>query len=83
VQFLNAYLQSKGEEPSQLDRFRTLASSQATGAQPIGQAENLMQPPLTQLVTRYRGTKNPDLGASCAGGPDVERGTASGHPQEQ
>jgi len=31
VQFLNAYLQSKGEEPVNFDRFRTLPSSQARG----------------------------------------------------
>ena len=31
--FLNAYLQSKGAQPVNLDAFRTLPSSQATGAQ--------------------------------------------------
>ncbi|HEU5238277.1 MAG TPA: hypothetical protein VFU37_14175, partial [Pyrinomonadaceae bacterium] len=31
--FLNAYLTSKGAEPVNLDQFRTLPSSQATGAQ--------------------------------------------------
>ena len=30
--FLNAYLKSKGEEPVNLDQFRTLPSSQASGA---------------------------------------------------
>jgi hypothetical protein len=31
AEFLNAYLISKGEEPVDLDRFRTLPSSQAAG----------------------------------------------------
>src|ERR1700736_5309510 len=34
--FLNAYLVSKGEAPVNLDPFRTLASSQATGAKKRG-----------------------------------------------
>ena len=41
--FLNAYLASKGAEPVNLDQFRTLPSSQATGAQQIGRLTNLMQ----------------------------------------
>src|SRR5438105_15589669 len=40
--FLNAYLASKGAEPVNLDQFRTLPSSQATGAQQIGRLTNLM-----------------------------------------
>jgi hypothetical protein len=32
VAFINAYLESKGAEPVNLDRFRTLPSSQASGA---------------------------------------------------
>ena len=34
--FLNAYLESKGQEPVNFDRFRTLPSSTAAGAQQIG-----------------------------------------------
>src|SRR5205807_3210705 len=62
--FLNAYLASKGAEPVNLDQFRTLPSSQATGAQQIGRLTNLMQLTLdTSWWTRYRSrTKNPDLG---------------------
>ena len=41
--FLNAYLASKGADPVNLDQFRTLPSSQATGAQQIGRLTNLMQ----------------------------------------
>jgi len=62
--FLNAYLASKGAEPVNLDRFRTLPSSQATGAQQIGRLTNLMQLTVdTSWWTRYRSrTKNPDFG---------------------
>src|SRR5579863_10469401 len=38
--FLNAYLISKGVEPVDLDVFRTLPSSQATGAKDIGRLTN-------------------------------------------
>ena len=34
--FLNAYLESRGGEPVDLEPFRTLPSSKATGAQQIG-----------------------------------------------
>src|SRR5712672_2109557 len=62
--FLNAYLASKGADPVNLDQFRTLPSSQATGAQQIGRLTNLMQLTVdTSWWTRYRSdNKNPDLG---------------------
>lgn len=62
--FINAYLMSKGAEPVNLDQFRTLPSSQATGAQQIGRLTNLMQLSVdTTWFTRYRSrTGNPDLG---------------------
>ncbi len=64
--FLNAYLMSKGETPVNLDEFRTLPSSQATGAKQIGRLTNLMNLDVdTSWYTRYRSTQNPDLG----GGP--------------
>ena len=64
--FLNAYLMSKGETPVNLDAFRTLPSSQATGAKQIGRLTNLMNLDVdTSWYTRYRSTQNPDLG----GGP--------------
>jgi len=63
--FLNAYLISMGEEPVDLDRFRTLPSSQASGAQQIGRLTNLMQLIVdTSWYTRYRSTSNPDFGAT-------------------
>ncbi len=65
--FLNAYLISKGEEPVDLDRFRTLPSSQATGAQQIGRLTNLMQLSVdTSWYVRYRSSTNPDFGATFA-----------------
>ena len=65
VRFLNAYLESKGEEPINFDRFRTLPGSQASGAQSIGRLTNLMQLTVdTSWWTRYRSRKNPDLGAT-------------------
>jgi len=62
--FINAYLVSKGAEPVSLEQFRTLPSSQATGAQQIGRLTNLMQLSVdTTWYTRYRSrTGNPDLG---------------------
>ena len=64
VAFINAYLESKGAEPVNLDRFRTLPSSQASGAEQIGRLTNLMQLTVdTSWWTRYRsGTGNPDFG---------------------
>ena len=65
-QFINAYLISKGADPVNLDHFRNLPSSRATGAQQIGRLTNLMQLSVdTSWWTRYRSrTKNPDLGGT-------------------
>lgn len=62
--FINAYLSSKGADTVNLDEFRTLPSSKATGAQQIGRLTNLMQLTVdTTWYTRYRSsTKNPDFG---------------------
>ena len=63
AEFLNAYLLSKGAQPVDLDAFRTLPSSQATGAQQIGRLTNLMNLTVdTSWYTRYRSTGNPDFG---------------------
>src|SRR5437016_9979798 len=66
--FINAYLASKGADPVNLDKFRTLPSSKATGAQQIGRLTNLMQLTVdTSYWTRYRSrTKNPDFGDTFA-----------------
>src|SRR5262249_36495688 len=62
--FINAYLMSKQADPVNLDQFRTLPGSTATGAQQIKRLTNLMQLPVnTSWWTRYRSrTKNPDFG---------------------
>src|SRR3989442_9573865 len=62
--FINAYLVSKDADPVNLDRFRTLPSSKATGARHIGRLTNLMQLTVdTSWWTRYRSrTQNPDFG---------------------
>src|SRR5206468_3206581 len=65
-QFLNAYLVSKGAAPANLDAFRTLMGSTATGVNPDLVGNRLTN--LTQLTidtswwTRYRDdSHNPDL----------------------
>src|ERR1051326_2513329 len=65
-QFLNAYLVSKGAAPANLDPFRTLMGSTATGVNPGLVGHRLTN--LTQLTidnswwTRYRDDRhNPDL----------------------
>jgi hypothetical protein len=63
--FLNAFLSSVGAQPVNLDAFRTLPSSQATGAQQIGRLTNLMNLTVdTSWWIRYRSTDNLDFGAT-------------------
>src|SRR5438477_9987980 len=61
--FLNAYLVSKGADPVDLERFRTLPGSSATGASGKLRLTNLMELTLdTSWYTRYRSSNhNPDL----------------------
>jgi hypothetical protein len=62
--FINAYLKAHGVETVNLDKFRTLPSSTATGAQQIGRLTNLMHLTVdTSWWTRYRSdSQNPDFG---------------------
>jgi Ferritin-like domain len=62
-QFLNGYLESKGAAQVNLDRFRTLEGSRATGSSGKPRLTNLMQLTLdTSWWTRYRSSdNNPDL----------------------
>ncbi len=62
--FINAYLAAHGAPTVDLDPFRTLPSSKASGAQQIGRLTNLMQLTVdTRWYTRYRSSKkNPDFG---------------------
>jgi hypothetical protein len=77
AEFLNAYLISKGAEPVDLDAFRTLPSSQATGAQQIGRLTNLMDLTVdTSWYTRYRSAENPDFGATFPQAIDLVNVTA-------
>jgi hypothetical protein len=70
--FLNAYLMSKGEQPVNLDPFRRLPSSKATGAQNIRRLTNLMRLDVdTRWWTRYRSMQNPDLGATFPQAVDI------------
>jgi hypothetical protein len=63
--FLNAYLRSKGASPVNLDEFRTVPSSRATGAFQKGRLTNLQSLNVdTSWYVRYRSTQNPDLGTT-------------------
>jgi hypothetical protein len=71
--FLNAYLISKGEEPVNLDAFRTLPSSRATGARDTGRLTNLLKLNVNlSWYRRYRSNENPDLGAKFKGPFTIE-----------
>ena len=75
--FINAYLAAHGADPVDLDKFRTLPSSKATGAQQIGRLTNLMQLTVdTSWWTRYRSdSQNPDFGDTLPQAiPDLARG---------
>ena len=65
--FLNAYLQTHGAQPVNLDQFRTLQGSTATGVDTskIGKRlTNLLSLKVdASWYTRYRSEENPDLGA--------------------
>jgi hypothetical protein len=64
--FINAYLVSKGHKPINLEPFRTLPSSQATGANTSAKRlTSLMNLTVdTSWFLRYRLTGNPDFGDS-------------------
>jgi hypothetical protein len=63
--FLNAYLESRGAEPVNFDKFRTLEGSTATGSSGIKRLTNLMHLNVdTSWYVRYRGATNPDFGAT-------------------
>ena len=75
--FLNAYLESKGADPVNLDEFRTLQGSTATGAQDIGRLTNLMHLNVdTSWFTRYRSERNPDFGSTFPQVVKIENRTA-------
>src|SRR5260370_18706030 len=66
VTFLGNYLESKGAEPANLDRFRTLPSSKAFGARDLGRLTNLTKLSIdTSFWTRYRSITNPGVDANA------------------
>jgi Ferritin-like domain len=61
--FLNAFLASVGAQPVNLDAFRTLPGSSATGAAPVKWLTNLTALTVdTSWWLRYRSSGNPDFG---------------------
>src|SRR6202167_2520747 len=75
--FLNAYLQFRGAEPVNLDEFRTLEGSQATGSTGIGRLTNLMHLYVdTSWFVRYRSSTNPDFGAAYPQAVEINDRTA-------
>lgn len=65
--FVNAYLQRIGQAPVNLDAFRTLPGSQATGSARTARLTNLSSlSPDTAFYNRFRKNVNPDFG------PDAE-----------
>jgi hypothetical protein len=71
--FLNAYLMSRGADPVDLDEFRTLPSTHATGARQVGRLTNLQKLVVdTSFYTRYRSSENPDLGGTFAQAVKIE-----------
>jgi hypothetical protein len=84
--FLNAYLESKGASPVNLEPFRTLPGSQATGSSGKPRLTNLMQLTLdTSWYTRYRSSAhNPDLDPGFTfpqAVPDLNKGQHTAIPR--
>jgi hypothetical protein len=84
--FLNAYLVSKGADPVNLERFRNLPGSAATGSSGKLRLTNLMQLTLdTSWWTRYRSdSRNPDLDPTFVfpqAVPDLNRGQFTAIPR--
>ena len=63
--FLNAYLEYRGAQAVNFDKFRTLNGSTATGSSGIKRLTNLMNLTVdTSWYVRYRSATNPDFGAT-------------------
>ena len=75
--FINAYLKARGVQPINLDPFRTVPGSKASGAAQVGRLTNLMELTVdTSYWTRYRSdSQNPDLGDTL---PQAVPGLAAG-----
>ena len=84
-EFINAYLMAHGAPTVNLDHFRTLPGSKATGARQIKRLTNLMQLTVdTSWWTRYRSSaKNPDFGDSFPQAiPDLAKGQFPAIPRD-
>jgi hypothetical protein len=83
--FLNAYLASKGAQTADLEPFRTLPGSTATGSSGKLRLTNLMQLTLdTSWWTRYRSsTNNPDVNPTTfeQAVPDLHTGQYTAIPR--
>jgi hypothetical protein len=65
AEFLNAYLESKGADPVDLQEFSILPGSSATGSSGNSRLTNLNQLNVdTSWYVRYRSKTNPDFGAT-------------------
>jgi Ferritin-like domain len=85
-QFLNAYLSANGAQPVDLEQFRTLQGSQATGSSGMLRLTNLLELTLdTSWYTRYRDDNhNPDLDTGFVfpqAVPGLHNGQFKGIPQ--
>jgi len=83
--FLNAYLRAKGAAGVNLESFRTLSGSRATGSSGIARLTNLTQLTLdTSWYTRYRDdSHNPDLDPNFVfpqAVPDLNKGQFTAIP---
>src|ERR1700722_7276451 len=83
--FLNAYLVSKGAEPVDLEPYRTLPGSTATGSSGKLRLTNLMQLTIdSSWWTRYRSsTNNPDVNPTMfeQAVPDLHKGQFTAIPR--
>src|SRR5271166_4628307 len=83
--FINAYLTSKGAQSVNMEPFRTLQGSTATGSSGILRLTNLMQLTLdTSWWTRYRSrTNNPDVNPTTfeQAVPDLHKGQFTAIPR--
>jgi hypothetical protein len=83
--FINAYLVSRGAEPVDLDPFRTLQGSTATGSSGRPRLTNLMQLTIdSSWWTRYRSsTNNPDVNPAVfeQAVPDLHSGQHTAIPR--
>src|SRR5579862_1300793 len=84
LDFINAYLTSKGAQSVNMEPFRTLTGSTASGSSGKLRLTNLMQLTLdTSWWTRYRsGTNNPDVNATTfeQAVPDLRNGQFTAIP---